>query len=467
SGAAKLTAQKQVAIVAQGFGSKADPGSTPTPPRPLPSVPEWVDPPPAAVFSAAPADVRAQYRPGTGPGPAAVRWHVQLSRDASFDDLVVDAFVSLDVTHLEARGLAGGRYFARVSAVDADAFEGPSTAASPVVVTPLVVRSASSAGGQAAFVEVPAGLFCAVGEGALTATDHPLAFVRGPARRLRCAADAGGRSAIEATIPVQGVGPLRAEASLEPTGRSTGVVHLRLADAAGAPLEGTGIEARPVSGGDVQSVASRATPGTFDLAVHWVEGSPSLRLRITANGVDAVDLPELPLPAPPLAPAPRIDHVAMAVLAGAAVETGPYPTRPGSGPAVAGEIGWLHSFDRWGLELAVRGSWEHAFFSRPSSEYLADDLYTVGLPVVVRYGGRGAEWTPYVGIGPELVLDYVGSTAQPLGFGGSASVGLARRAGDLGEVILQLGYRLTTSFEDYGNGRRDALGVQLGYRLIP
>ncbi len=54
-----------------------------------------------------------------------MQWHIQFSRDEAFSDVTVDAKVSLSVTTIAAKELTAGLYFARVSAIDADKFEGP------------------------------------------------------------------------------------------------------------------------------------------------------------------------------------------------------------------------------------------------------------------------------------------------------------------------------------------------------
>jgi phage tail protein X len=466
SGAGKLTAMKQTVAVARGFGSKAEKDAPPSPPRPLPPAPEWVAPLPAVVFSSNPADVTAQVRPGTGPGPAAARWHLQLARDEGFNDLIVDARVGLDVTHLEAHGLAAGKYYARAGAIDADQFEGPPTATSAVIVAPLALRRVG-AGGQAAQLDLPPGLYCAIGDAPLAATDRPLAFEQGPARRLRCAIDARGSALVETAIPAAHIGPLRVEATLETRGQEQGLVHLRLSDAAGVPVADSAVAARASSGADVRAVASTAVPGAFDAPVTWSSGTPTLRLHVTVNGVDEVDVPELALPSPPHPPAAVADHLTLAGFAGAALETGPYPSRPGYGSSLGAEVGWLHAFDRWGLAIAARGGWEHAYYSRPGSAWLAGDLDLFGLAVTARLGAARATWHPFVGLEPALLLDYLGGLRQPLGFGGTGTLGIALRAAGHGEVFLQSAYRVTSSFDSYGNGRQDAWLLQVGYRWLP
>lgn len=128
-GTSTLTAQKKSVDVANGFGSKADQGRAPTPPRPLPLAPavrsRLGD---ATVTTAAEAtDVTFELTPSPGStasAPPPVQWHLQLARDAAFNDVLVDVQVPEAVRTIETKNATAGTYFARASAIDADAFEG-------------------------------------------------------------------------------------------------------------------------------------------------------------------------------------------------------------------------------------------------------------------------------------------------------------------------------------------------------
>jgi phage tail protein X len=466
TGGGKLTAKKQTVAVAAGFGSKAEKDSAPTPPRPLPAAPEWSEPLPAVVFASGTADVAGRFRAGPGAGPAPARWHVQLSRDDRYDDVVVDARVGLEVNRLEARGLPAGKYYARVSAIDADAFEGPATPTAVVFVAPLAVQTAG-AGGQTGQLELPPGLYCGLDGAPLASTQAPLSVHRGPAHGLRCAADAQGLRATETTLPAASVGPLRVDASLDVMGPGTGVVHLRVADAAGAPLVGSSLVARANDGAVAGSVEPAGAPGAFTAAVTWREGTPDVALHLVANGVDQADAPALPLPVPPPPPAPRRDFFAIGVLAGGALGTGPFPSQPVAAPALGGELGWLHTYARWSLDVSVRTTWEHSSFSGTPAPP-RDDLYTVGVPILLRPSKWGTWLHPYAGVMPELVVDVLHSTYAPVGVGASGLVGLTAPVPrfDRGELFLEVGYRVTDNLLSYGSETRDALFGHLGYRLF-
>lgn len=125
-GRSKLRAAKKTVEVPEGFGSKAEIGTPPTPPRRLPAAPVWGQHLPESLAVAATAELSASYQPGTGDDvPAPDAYHVQLARDREFRDIITDTRVPASVLTLEAKGLTPGPYFARVAAIDADEFEGP------------------------------------------------------------------------------------------------------------------------------------------------------------------------------------------------------------------------------------------------------------------------------------------------------------------------------------------------------
>jgi hypothetical protein len=234
-------------------------------------------------------------------------------------------------------------------------------------------------------------------------------------------------------------------------------------DAAGAPLVGGEVVARGAAGVTVAGTVARGPePGSFDVPIAWAVGTPSASLHVVANGADEADTPAVPLPVPPAPPAPRRDFLSIGVLAGGALASSPYPAQPAFGPAVAGEIGWVHTFPRWTLGVAGRVTWEHSSFdSAPDG----DDLYGAGIPVTARLGPEGRTWRPYFGVEPALVVDVVHHAYAPVGVGGSGFVGVAYKPRFAGEAFFELGYRLTNNFEPYASESRDALFAHLGYHL--
>lgn len=179
-GRSEIEAQRRRVQVPEGFGSRAAQGAPPTTPRPLPAAPVWLESPPEVVLT---ADERAAVygRYGVGKsGPQVAQWRVQVARDGRFRDLVADTRVPVTVDRLEARGLPPGGYFARVSAIDADGFEGPAGAAAAVQVGRVQV--------QAGRLLVTPGLACGLDGAAPQAVAGPLEVDPARPHELRCGA---------------------------------------------------------------------------------------------------------------------------------------------------------------------------------------------------------------------------------------------------------------------------------------
>lgn len=144
--------------VPSGFGSRADRGRHPTAPRPLPSAPEWAAAPNLLVTLAAALDVHASYRPGPA-GPTATQFHIQIARDAQFNDLLLDTRVPARTLQVDMRQLEPGDYAVRVSGIDADDFEGPSSPVWSLRIATIPIRPRAGS----VLLDVPAGLVCRIG----------------------------------------------------------------------------------------------------------------------------------------------------------------------------------------------------------------------------------------------------------------------------------------------------------------
>jgi hypothetical protein len=201
-----VRAQQRRVVVKGGFGSKVVHGQPPTPPHPLPAAPSWASPPPRLLLAATPTvDLDLVYVPGVAPvrGPARrgragaaatggaaapatlpAEWHLQVARDPRFNDLVLDTRVPQSVMQLSTRQLAAGRYLARVSAIDADHFEGPFGPVADITVAPIAEGRRPDGSTE---LVLPAGLLCGLDGGAMTNMNAPLPIDRRRPHRLGCA----------------------------------------------------------------------------------------------------------------------------------------------------------------------------------------------------------------------------------------------------------------------------------------
>ncbi len=208
-GKSSLAAAGKKVEVDQGFGSKADLGKPPTKPVPLPRAPAWTVAIPTTLLTFGSADVSGTF----GTTEAGIqKFHVQLARDSAFNDLIVDARLPASVTKLEARNVASGTYHARVSAIDADLFEGPFGEVATLRVVAVAARTATAT--VDGTIEVP-GMFCGLDGGPLA--QAAITLPRGKAHVLRCALTATGEGAAELPIDASYAGAVAANDAPAPT----------------------------------------------------------------------------------------------------------------------------------------------------------------------------------------------------------------------------------------------------------
>ena len=252
--------------VPKGFGSKAEKGKAPTPPKPLPASPSWTSAPAEVVFVdvGGKGRVKASYGDGAISGkPKATSFRVKFAHDMALDDVVSDTVVPAAVTTLDAQGLTPGTYFFRISAIDDDKFESPAGATAKVIVVSTTMTETTP--GRARLVIAPGGVACTIdgkahgGEEIDATTAHT----------VMCSIDAkdpGARgsdvvhSPGAVVVPVL-TKPLRATATLRDADASTGrgVVEVELRDAAGALVPTDGVVATASNGVEVESVRTEGT----------------------------------------------------------------------------------------------------------------------------------------------------------------------------------------------------------------
>lgn len=113
----KGTAKLSGATVGEGFGVRVGKGK----PTKLPAAPTWTAPPKSALTTKgdAPIDVTGMI------GGTATRWHLQVAMDEAFTEYLTDTQLAAKSTTLVfEQKLPPGRYWVRVSALDADGLEG-------------------------------------------------------------------------------------------------------------------------------------------------------------------------------------------------------------------------------------------------------------------------------------------------------------------------------------------------------
>jgi LysM repeat protein len=183
-GNSAVTAVRKTADVGAGYGSKVENGKAPAAPRPLPIAPIWrPDVPNLLVDRGSATAFVAEFDPAVDDAHA-VSWHIQIARDAEFRDVLVDQTVPRETRRIEAPSPAPGRYYARVSAVDDDHFEGPFGRQ----LSFGVLKIASTPRGEGKVIHLePAELFCVrIGNTALSRVLADITLARNEPMLLRC-----------------------------------------------------------------------------------------------------------------------------------------------------------------------------------------------------------------------------------------------------------------------------------------
>ena len=157
-GSGQLRSGAQTVTVPEGFGARAEVGAPIAPVHRLPVAPTWTVPPPRIVLDPTPT-ISGRFAPGAaGPGvPSPAEWHVQVARDVAFTELEGDARRPLADDSLALSASPGAR-FVRVSAVDADHYEGPFSAVAAVASVSTAL--APTAQPYRESLTIPSGVTC-------------------------------------------------------------------------------------------------------------------------------------------------------------------------------------------------------------------------------------------------------------------------------------------------------------------
>jgi hypothetical protein len=481
-GKGSLAASGKKVEVPSGYGSKADLGKPPTKPRPLPDAPTWTTTiPRVALTFADGVDVSGAYAAGVGTGPKADTFHVQLARDPAFNDLVVNAKVPSTITKLEAKQLPPATYYARVSGIDGDKFEGPFGAVATITVAKVVALVAP---GKTPQIEVPKGLFCGFDGAKPSAVEGPLDVPLGKQRTLRCSATAEGEGAAE--IVVDGTPPhvslsSRFEAPDYVTygGRDRKLV-LTLTDDAGKPVHAASIAATAPAGATVDQL-QEITTGTYMARVRW--GQAGGKIAFLINGAQSFEV-ELPKDAPP--PAAKVEETPTLRRFELGLGLGAISARDRLG--VGGALAIDGSANLALSRHVVFGFGARAGYERfgvqtgdDSGTSLHDgDVFALAVPLTLRFGSPSL--MPYLAITPQVLFGRVKTTeATPasttprppststtydsytdlaLGTGAGLRVALGSRAW----FLLEAGYRFAKTHDDVGFGGPYAtLGLRVAF----
>jgi hypothetical protein len=201
-GSARLGTATTSVVVPEGFGSELRIGRAPTPLVRLPAAPIWQKSIPSVVLST--SEASAMFASGLGTTKEPARWHLQVASDPKFENILSDTHPSTDQRELAATPRKAGTYYARVSAVDDDEFEGPfskteswTIATMDVQVLPLHRTMVSV---------VPSSLYCALDDSAPKEMQTPLLVDRVHRHSVRCGSKPTDMSLASVDLPSEPLG---------------------------------------------------------------------------------------------------------------------------------------------------------------------------------------------------------------------------------------------------------------------
>jgi LysM repeat protein len=449
AGGSTVTAQKRTVPVDDGFGSKAEMGSIPTPPKPLPAAPVWSTVPGPLVLSDPDlADVAGAFTPGQGPGDPPAEWHVQLAHDLAFDDILVDTRVPVSTLALEAKRLPPGTYTARVSAIDADKFEGKwglvaAFSVSRLTMTPLPHRRTSVENAEGTVA-------CSVDGG--PPLPFPIVLDRNEAHALSCTEVNAATSATLA-VPALPITVVNAYADMVRQNGRFGTIRVRLTDENGQPLDRLKVVAEPANGVTVGQFEPSGAPGVYLAAMAWAPGAAhrTIALHVAGTHVSTTNDVELGDDAPAAAPpkAARGAQLELSLGGGAAARV--FAQLGFAGFASIGVGAPLGS----GVAFAsLRGFAERYPTASPYAEVVGDEtnlarvrvsVAGAAIPFGYRFAPRHARVAPYLTLAPLVARQLVERTngsSSALLLGGSGGLGLELRAGPgafFGEATVRVG----------------------------
>ncbi len=464
-GGSSLTAQKKTVDVNDGFGSKAVKGRPPTPPAPLPPAPEWTTAAASVVLSHAPAEVAFAFQPSGSAGPAAAEWHVQLARDAAFDDLLVDRRTPIGVRMVEAKNLPPGTYFARASAIDADRFEGKWSAVARTTVGRIGLEQFP---GRRARVTVDAAALACRLDG--TIATFPAEIDRDAPHAVACEdTDGAGKGSLD--IPMQPIGRARVLAETLATSGRSGTLRMTVTDEAGSPVS----RLRPVAEGPPELRIGELRPagaaGAYLATFTWTAPPRPSALRVRLLGDATADTNVVAFePDAAAAPAPLRERGRLE-LAAAGAFSYRGPSSFGAGFDVDARAAL--PLARGALLVGASGGWTSWLpLDRSSGTHVSGSAIDVRLVTGYRFGA--GQVAPYVTFGPELLRQRVEESVGGVRregrewlVGAGAAVGVEAAAGP-GAVFAEARGRVMSSVAPETPSLDGSAGALLfGYRWRP
>jgi len=470
--------------VAEGFGLKIEKGKAPGKPTKLPDAPKWTTLPPKLALTAG-DDAKVAATIG---GTASV-WQLEVARDEAFNDVMLDLHPKADGPTLALeQKVPIGKYFGRVSALDADMLE---SAPAPIVSTTIAkARVVPSVPGKRATIEVAAGLYCGLDGAPLSETKaDAIELAAARAHVLECAASAEGTGKVALNIDAKDAGALTitadAAAAKFDNGKGSRTIAIKVVDPAGTPVDGAEISVT-ASAGTIDAPKSGGDSGVYLATLRWSAPAKSSKLHVVVKGATALDadvaLPDAPVAAKVEEPAAPVRPFRSEVALSAGVMGAPADLGAGFGGTLA--IGYRYVLGPGAIAMALRIGVERFAVAGTNgvkcsvvtegtpcgssgvgyyTAAISSTVFTLGLPITYRYGSPDASILPYVGVVPQVLLDHPTETAsgavttagaiQPpqettdgsSRFALTALLGVGFKTGESGSVFFEAGWRFASA----------------------
>ncbi len=287
----------------------------------------------------------------------------------------------------------------------------------------------------------------------------------------------GGPAGVDAPVVVatsRAVRVVDARVDTEPGVFDHGVFRVRLEDATGGPLGEPPAVSSTTEGARLGSLVATSSPGFFVASADWRSGTEEL-VVVIGRGLDALTLPALSLPTPPLPRATRPPEPRVVVALGLGLST---YDRSWSSAGWRGTLSVVYAvpFGGGAAGLGIALSYERAASLwvtgiLPRTRAVSDvSNLGVGVPLVWRAAQVGV--VPYVALVPGftfqnmryvVIPDAIDKDAilftLPVVFGGEVPAGP-------GGVFAELGYRASWAVTSGPSVSQRGIEAGAGYHLV-